>query len=147
MTNQNCEMHLTAGEFIALVEEGLPQTAEAGLRVERWTPGDIRLVMPIDASHGRPGGTISGPTLFALADLAMYGAVLSRIGRVELAVTTSMTINFLHRPKLTDLAADARLLKLGKRLAVGEISLYSIGGDDPIAHATGTYSIPPSSSA
>lgn len=136
-------MLITADEFIALVEDGLPQTAEAGLRVERWTPGDVRLVMPIDHRHGRPGGTVSGPTLFALADLALYGAVLSRIGPVELAVTTSMTINFLHRPSLTDLAADARLLKLGKRLAYGEVSLYSIGRDDPIAHVTGTYSIPP----
>ena len=137
-------MSVTPDEFIALVEEGLPQTADAGLRVEQWQPGTIRLVMPIDHRHGRPGGTVSGPTLFALADLALYGAVLSRIGRVELAVTISMTINFLRRPTLTDLAADAKLLKLGKRLAYGEIHLYSIGEPDPIAHVTGTYSIPPS---
>ena len=136
-------MSLTPDEFIALVEEGLPQTADAGLLVDAWAPGEVRLVMPIDDRHGRPGGTVSGPTLFALADLAMYGAVLSRIGRVELAVTISMTINFLRRPALTDLAAEARLLKLGKRLAYGEIHLFSIGTPEPIAHATGTYSIPP----
>ncbi|MEM7444228.1 MAG: PaaI family thioesterase [Pseudomonadota bacterium] len=136
-------MGINPDEFIALVEEGLPQTQGARLKAEDWQPGSIRLVMPIDHRHGRPGGTVAGPTLFALADLALYGAVLSRIGRVELAVTTSMTINFLRKPALTDVAAEAKLLKLGKRLAYGEVHLYSIGTDDPIAHVTGTYSIPP----
>ena len=77
------------------------------------------------------------------SDVALYGAVLSKIGRVELAVTTSMTINFLRRPAPADLIAEARLLKIGRRLAYGEVLIHSSGSDEPVAHATGTYSIPP----
>ena len=79
-----------------------------------------------------------------LADYALYAAILSRIGRVELAVTTNLNANFLRRPKPADLIAKARLIKLGRRLAVGEVELYSDGDDDMVAHVTSTYSIPPS---
>lgn len=91
----------------------------------------------------RPGGTISGPTLMALADFAMYVVLLSAIGPVGLAVTTNLNINFLRKgsPGL-DVLAAARILKLGKRLAVGEVSLLSGSSPDPIAHVTATYSIP-----
>jgi uncharacterized protein (TIGR00369 family) len=92
--------------------------------------------------HLRPGGTISGPTMFALSDLALYVAILHEIGRVKLAVTTSVTINFLRRPEPADLLGKAKLMKLGKRLAVGEVALYSPGRAEMVAHATGTYSIP-----
>jgi uncharacterized protein (TIGR00369 family) len=91
----------------------------------------------------RPGGTISGPTMMALADFAMYVAVLGAVGPVPLAVTTNFNINFLRKPAQTDLLAEARLLKLGKRLAVGEVAIRSAGADDLIAHVTSTYSIPP----
>jgi uncharacterized protein (TIGR00369 family) len=91
----------------------------------------------------RPGGTVSGPVLMSVADVAMYVAILGEIGIVPLTVTTNLNINFLRRPAPGDLIADCRLLKLGKRLAVGEVSLYSPGDDEPVAHATGTYSIPP----
>jgi len=91
----------------------------------------------------RPGGTISGPTLMALADFAMYIVLLSAIGPVGLAVTTSLNINFLRRGAPGhDVLAAARILKLGKRLAVGEIKLFSDGETEPCAHATSTYSIP-----
>jgi len=91
----------------------------------------------------RPGGTISGPTLMALADFAMYVVLLSAIGPVGLAVTTSLNINFLRKgPPRQDVLAAARLLKLGKRLAIGEVNLLSGSSPDPIAHATSTYSIP-----
>jgi uncharacterized protein (TIGR00369 family) len=91
----------------------------------------------------RPGGTVSGPTLMALADFAMYVVLLSAIGPVGLAVTTSLNINFLRRGQPgQDVLAAARLLKLGKRLAVGEINLLSGTSPDPIAHVTATYSIP-----
>src|SRR5712671_4805584 len=91
----------------------------------------------------RPGGTVSGPTLMALADFAMYVVLLSAIGPVGLAVTTNLTINFLRKGRPgQDVLAEARLLKLGKRLAVGEINLLSGTSPDPIAHATSTYSIP-----
>src|SRR5579864_610864 len=91
----------------------------------------------------RPGGTISGPTLMALADFAMYVVLLSAIGPVGLAVTTNLNINFLRKGQPgQDVLAAARLLKLGKRLAVGEVSLLSGASPDPIAHVTSTYSIP-----
>ena len=92
--------------------------------------------------HLRPGGTISGPAMFALCDVALYVAILGEIGRVELAVTTNVTINFLRKPAPADLIGKARLMKLGKRLAVGEVALYSEGESDMVAHAIGTYSIP-----
>jgi uncharacterized protein (TIGR00369 family) len=91
----------------------------------------------------RPGGTISGPTLMALADCAMYVVLLSAIGPVGLAVTTNLNINFLRKGRPgQDVLAAAKLLKLGKRLAVGEVSLLSGTSADPIAHVTATYSIP-----
>ena len=97
------------------------------------------------ASHLRPGGTISGPTIFALADVALYVAILAQIGEVELAVTTNLAINFLRKAGPGDLIGEARLLKLGKRLAVGEIAIFSSSAAEMVAHATGTYSIPPRS--
>jgi uncharacterized protein (TIGR00369 family) len=91
----------------------------------------------------RPGGTISGPTMMALADFAMYVAVLAAIGPVPLAVTTNLNINFLRKPVPGDLVAEARLLKIGKRLATGEVTIRSDGETEPVAHVTSTYSIPP----
>jgi acyl-coenzyme A thioesterase PaaI-like protein len=92
----------------------------------------------------RPGGTVSGPTLMGLADVALYVAILGEIGIVPLAVTTSLTINFLRKPVAgKDIVGVCKLMKLGKSLAVGEVSLYSAGLDEPVAHVVGTYSIPP----
>ncbi|MBV9288841.1 MAG: PaaI family thioesterase [Hyphomicrobiales bacterium] len=117
-----------------------------------WSEGDYSIVEagPMSATvrlrhhpdHLRPGGTISGPAMFALCDLALYVAILNEIGRVKLAVTTNVSINFLRKPEPKDLIGKARLMKLGKRLAVGEVALYSPGLPDMVAHATGTYSIP-----
>jgi len=91
----------------------------------------------------RPGGTVSGPVLMAVADVALYIAILGEIGIVPLAVTTSFSINFLRKPPSDRaIVADCRLLKLGKRLAVGEVTLHSEGLDAPVAHAVGTYAIP-----
>ena len=91
----------------------------------------------------RPGGTVSGPTLMALADFAMYVVLLSAIGPVGLAVTTNLNINFLRKGQPgQDVVAAAKLLKLGKRLAVGEVILLSGTSPDPLAHVTSTYSIP-----
>jgi len=91
----------------------------------------------------RPGGTVSGPTLMALADFAMYVVLLSAIGPIGLAVTTNLNINFLRKGQPgRDVLAAAKLLKLGKRLAVGEVILLSGSLPDPIAHVTSTYSIP-----
>jgi uncharacterized protein (TIGR00369 family) len=91
----------------------------------------------------RPGGTVSGPTLMSLADFAMYVVLLSAIGPIGLAVTTNLNINFLRKGQSgRDVLAAARLLKLGKRLAVGEVAIFSAGEPEMVAHATGTYSIP-----
>ncbi|WP_434063286.1 PaaI family thioesterase [Gemmobacter denitrificans] len=94
--------------------------------------------------HLRPGGTVSGPTMFALADVAIYLAVLARLGPVALAVTTNCSIDFLRKPEAgRDLIARARLLKLGRQLAVGDVLIWSEGGSDPVARAGLTYAIPP----
>ena len=92
--------------------------------------------------HLRPGGTISGPTMFGVCDAALYVAILAEIGPVAHAVTTNVSINFLRKPAPLDLIGKARLIKLGKRLAVGEVAIYSDGESEMVAHATGTYSIP-----
>ncbi len=92
----------------------------------------------------RPGGTVSGPVLMTVADVALYAAILGEIGMVPLAVTTSLTINFLRKPVADkDIIAVCKLLKLGRTLAVGEVSLFSEGDEQPVAHVVGTYSIPP----
>lgn len=96
-----------------------------------------------EAAQLRPGGTVSGPTMMSLADMAMYALLLSAIGKVPLAVTTNLSINFLRKPPPADLIAEARMLKLGKALAVGDVIIRSEGSDDPVAHAVVTYSIPP----
>lgn len=102
----------------------------------------------------RPGGTVSGPSMFELADVAIYVAILAQMGvgddparahlsQGALTVTTSLNINFLRKPDPTDLVAEARLMKLGRRLVVGEAWLRSAGREEPVAHATATYSVPP----
>jgi uncharacterized protein (TIGR00369 family) len=103
-----------------------------------------RVRMVYHERHLRPGGTISGPAMMSLADTAMWVVLVAMIGPAALAVTTNLNINFLRKPEQKDLLADARLLKLGKRLAVGDVLIYSEGDAQPVAHATLTYSIPPS---
>lgn len=134
---------LTAEELAELIRDGVPLVGGMGVTVETVGEGTVRLRLPYRADFVRPGGTVTGPAMFALADVGLYGAVLSLIGRVELAVTTSMTVNFLRRPAPVAVVAEARILKLGKRLAYGEVLLWSEGEDEPVAHVTGTYSIPP----
>jgi len=112
------------------------------LTIERANYGDVRIRKAFHEDHLRPGGTVSGPTMMELADFAMYVAVFSAAGPQPLAVTTNLNINFLRKPAAADLIAEARLMKVGKRLAVGEVSLYSDGQDDMVAHVTSTYSLP-----
>ena len=121
--------------------------AESGLTIDKVEHGRAVVRLAYSERFIRPGGTISGPTMMMLADFALYLAVLSAIGPVALAVTINFNINFLRRPEPRDLIADARMLKLGKRLAVMEVSLHSDGSDEPVAHVTSTYSIPPKSGA
>jgi uncharacterized protein (TIGR00369 family) len=115
---------------------------ESGLAIEAVWERGCRVRQAFRHVSVRPGGTISGPTMMALADFAMYVAVLAAIGPVPLAVTVNLNINFLRRPAQRDLVAEARLLKLGKRLATGEVTICSDGEEGPVAHVTSTYSIP-----
>ncbi|WP_424945930.1 PaaI family thioesterase [Candidatus Spongiihabitans sp.] len=112
--------------------------------VEAIGIGQSTLRQAIGFEHLRPGGTVSGPTLMALADCAAYVAILSQFGEVALAVTTNLTINFLRKPAADkDVIAECKLLKTGKRLVVCEVLVYSEGLDDAVAQVTATYSIPP----
>lgn len=137
---------MTVEELEEFFRQAFPQALneEGGAGIEAVGPGVARVRRRTGGGNLRPGGTISGPTMMALADHAMYAVILAHIGPVALAVTTNLNINFLRKPEPGDLIAEARLLKLGKRLAVGEVSIYSEGDpDDPVAHVTSTYSIPP----
>ena len=127
-------------ELAAFLKAEFPQNRTLILSV-----GDMAATVKIEVGYGdlRPGGTVSGPTMMALADVALYIAVLGEIGIVPLAVTTSLSFNFLRKPKAgRDLVGVCKLLKLGRTLAIGEVSLYSEGDDQPVAHAVGTYAIP-----
>ncbi|NCT85056.1 MAG: PaaI family thioesterase [Comamonadaceae bacterium] len=105
--------------------------------------GSVVVAHPVGEAELRPGGTVSGPVMMTLADVALYVAILAQIGIVPLAVTTHLSINFLRKPRADRrVVARCRLLKLGRALAVGEVYIYSEGEDVPVAHATGTYSIP-----
>ena len=102
------------------------------------------LMQPVGQAHLRPGGTVSGPVMMGLADVAVYVAILGEIGIVPLTVTTSLSINFLRKPVAErNLVAVCKLLKLGKTLAVGDVHIYSEGSPDVVAHAVATYAIPP----
>ncbi len=138
---------ITIAEFERLARDKLPLVEQYGMRVERIEAGRVVMRMPCGDGVLRPGGTVNGPAMVALADVAMYVLVLSLIGPAELAVTTSLTANLLRRPKPADLLAEARILKLGTRLAVGEVSLFTEGESEPVAHVTATYSIPPRGAA
>ena len=134
-------------EISALCLEALPWALEMNFQVTELGHGPCRVLMPYQDRFVRPGGTVSGPAMMSLADYAMYVAVLSAIGRVELAVTINLNINFLRRPPPEALEATVRLLKLGRRLAVGEVDVSGVGEGAPlVAHVTATYSIPPSPS-
>lgn len=129
--------------FNNFAESHLPLAYQLGFRAEAIGDGTATVRMPFHGSSLRPGGTIAGPSMMGVADFTMYAALMGAIGQVELAVTTNFNINFLRLPEQTDVISKCRVMKLGKRLAVLEVTLFSEGNDDPIAHATGTYSIPP----
>ena len=116
--------------------------ADALYRIEDIRHGSARVRRRYHQTALRPGGTLSGATMMELADVAMYVAVLASIGWVPLAVTTNLNINFLRKPEQRDLLAEVKLIKLGKRLAVGDIGIRSDGEEALVAHATATYSIP-----
>lgn len=132
---------MSIADFERFARERFPQILEHDMRIESIEDGRLRL--PYADKHLRPGGTISGPSIMALADSAFYFLLLSMIGPVELAVTTNLSIDFMRKPAAKDLLADAEMLKLGRRLAVGRVTMTSEGDSRPVAHATLTYAIPP----
>jgi uncharacterized protein (TIGR00369 family) len=135
---------VTRKKLEALLTAEFPEmfNAESGYALEALWYGGCRVRRHFHPKSLRPGGTVSGPIMMALADFTIYLAVLSAVGWVPLAVTTNFSINFLKRPAPRDLLAEARLIKLGKRLAVGEIAIRSDGAGDLVAHAMATYSLP-----
>lgn len=138
---------LTVAELERRLAAEFPEAfhAGSGLTILAARPRAARVRLIPAGTATRPGGTISGPTLMMLADVAMYIAVLASVGWVPLAVTTNLNINFLRKPAPGALLADCEILKLGKRLAVGSVTIREEGEDEPVAHATSTYSIPPHS--
>jgi uncharacterized protein (TIGR00369 family) len=135
---------MTAAELEERLARDFPQgNYGKRIRIEDVGPMTARIRYIASEKNLRPGGTISGPTLMGLADGAVYVTILANIGWVPLAVTTSLTINFLKKPAPGDLIAECKLIKLGKRLAVGEVGLRSDGSDELVAHCVATYSIPP----
>ena len=138
------EAKMSVAELEQFLRVEFPQAFSNGnIRVERADGETCLLRERYSDRMLRPGGTVSGPTLMALADCAMYVVVLSAIGPVGLAVTTNLNINFLRKGQAgRDVLAEAKILKLGKRLAVGEVTLLAGNSPDPIAHVTTTYSIP-----
>ena len=136
---------LSVDELTALMEEHFPQVHEGSgrLEIEAAGGGGARVRMHQDERMLRPGGTVSGPMMFKLADFAVYVAILADRGTGALqAVTSNMTMNFLSRPAPGDLLAQVKLLKVGRRLAVAEVALYVSGAPDLVAHATATYALP-----
>lgn len=127
----------------AFLADDFPQV-QGDFAIEASTEDLLTVRLKVTDKHLRPGGTVSGPAMFALADVAMYLAVLERLGPVALAVTTNCSIDFMRKPVAdADLLAEARLLKLGRVLAVGDVLIRSEGSVKPVARASLTYSIPP----
>jgi uncharacterized protein (TIGR00369 family) len=129
-------------ELQTFLQKVFPQVAEEYV-VEEVTPNAITMRLLVGERHLRPGGTVSGPSMFGLADVAAYFATLAMIGPEALAVTTNCSIDFMRKPAAgVDLIARAQLLKLGRQLSVTDVLIYSDGTDAPVARATLTYSLP-----
>jgi uncharacterized protein (TIGR00369 family) len=123
------------------LEKEFPQVSN-NFKILNTKPNSLSMLMHISDEHLRPGGTVSGPTMFLLADVSFYLATLSIIGPKSLTVTTNCSINFLRKPNISDLISESRVLKIGKTLSVGDVLIYSKGIKEPVAHASLTYSIP-----
>ena len=136
---------MSTAEVRELLEREFSQVMSRGsaIVIEDVWHGGCRVRRAFSEKSLRPGGTISGPTLMAMVDCGFYLLLMARLGPVAMAVTTSLTINFMRKPEPGDLLGEGRLLKLGKALAVGDFTIWSAAVKDPVAHATVTYSIPP----
>ena len=134
---------LNKEELTDYLAEVFPQIRD-DFAIDDLTADTITMRLLTDDRHLRPGGTVSGPSMFALADVSVYAMVLARVGKKALAVTTNCSMDFMRKPESgRDLIAQCRLLKLGRVLAVGDVLMASEGSDKPVARASLTYSIPP----
>ncbi len=137
------QLQMDEGALTEFLARDFGQVAE-DFGIERVGPDALVLRLRVSGRHLRPGGTVSGPSIFALADVAMYLAILARIGPVALTVTTSCAVDFMRKPAAgRDLLGEARVLKLGRSLAVGDVMVFSEGVVEPVARASLTYAIPP----
>ncbi|HYV87648.1 MAG TPA: PaaI family thioesterase [Candidatus Polarisedimenticolia bacterium] len=134
--------HITVAAFEALLGESLPMMADWDVRVESIGHGSATLSIPGSPRFLRPGDTVSGPVMMGLADVALYAALLGAIGPVPLAVTSNLTINFLRKPGAGGIRAEATILKLGRRLATGEVRIYGGDSAEMAAHVISSYAIP-----
>ena len=123
------------------LEKEFPQVS-SNFKILNTKPNSLSMLMHISDEHLRPGGTVSWPTMFLLADVSFYLATLSIIGPKSLTVTTNCSINFLRKPNISNLISESRVLKIGKTLSVGDVLIYSKGIKEPVAHASLTYSMP-----
>ena len=128
-------------EIEQFLKKEFPQVSQS-FKILTLDAGSISMLMNITNEHLRPGGTVSGPTMFLLADVSFYLATLSLIGPKSLTVTTNCSINFLRKPSEENLISETRVLKIGKTLSVGDVLIYSKGNKKPVAHASLTYAIP-----
>jgi len=135
-------MQLSPDQITDLLDDVFPQV-RGSYQIVQMDEAETRVRLKVSDQHLRPGGTVSGPTMFGLADCAMYIAVLGAIGAEALAVTTNCSIDFMRKPAASDMVAVARILKHGRTLIVGDVMLYSEGVDKPVARASLTYSVPP----
>lgn len=134
---------LTAQQIEALIHKGLPAAQESGLAVESVEGAEAWVRQPFAANQIRPGGTISGPTMMALADAAMYAVILANLAGEEMAVTQDLHIRFLRRPQQQDLLAHSKIVQQGRRAVIMETFIYSSGDvEKPVAWVTGTYALP-----
>lgn len=136
-------LKMTREELETFIQQVFPQVAE-DFTVDHVAPMEITMRLNVGDRHLRPGGTVSGPAMFGLADVSIYLAIMAMIGPKALAVTTNASFDFMRKPVAgVDLIAKCRLLKLGRVLAVGDVLLFSEGTEEPVARASMTYSIPP----
>ena len=134
---------ITAAEFMERTRKTTPLAGVFGMEVEELGRGRARVRLPFRGEFVRAGGTVSGPAMMGLADYALYAVVMSVAANGEMAVTSNLNMTFLRRPQAGDVICEARLIRCGRRLAYGEVTLFSVGDDEPVAHATGTYALPP----
>lgn len=132
---------MTTEEVVDFLESAFPGSTEL-FGIEEIGVRSARIRLRFNARHLRPGGTISGPTLMALADTAMWVALLGEVGSDGVSVTTHLSVDFLRRPEPVDVIAETRILKVGRRLATGIVTMYSEGDPEPVACATVTYTVP-----